>query len=170
MSRWFRHYSGMMRDEKLVSAAVKSKQPVHLVVWVWGAILESASEVQDGGRYEFDCDEAAYFLRCEGADITNILDALETLGRVHQGVVVRWSEDFIDADRPSPHRWSIIRTRVFERDDYTCQYCGARGGKLECDHVHPVARGGQHDDSNLVTACLPCNRSKRDKFLHEWLQ
>ena len=58
--------------------------------------------------------------------------------------------------------------RIFSRDDYTCQYCGARGIKLECDHVHPVSRGGSHDDSNLVTACVGCNRAKRAKTVAEW--
>ena len=57
---------------------------------------------------------------------------------------------------------------IFTRDDYTCQYCGVRGTKLECDHKHPVARGGSHDDENLVTACRTCNRSKRDKLITEW--
>ena len=28
MSRWFRHYAGLCRDEKLVSVAIKSKQPI----------------------------------------------------------------------------------------------------------------------------------------------
>ncbi len=62
MSRWFRHYAGLARDDKLVRVALKSKQPVERVMWVWVAILESASEINDGGRYDFDADEAAYFL------------------------------------------------------------------------------------------------------------
>lgn len=70
--------------------------------------------------------------------------------------------------RPASHIWRAIREFVFGRDDYTCQYCGARGVKLECDHVVPVARGGTHEFSNLVTACFGCNRSKRDKLLSEW--
>ena len=60
------------------------------------------------------------------------------------------------------------RAMVYERDGRQCQYCGARGIKLECDHVHPVSRGGSHDDSNLVTACVGCNRSKRAKTVAEW--
>jgi hypothetical protein len=66
------------------------------------------------------------------------------------------------------HEWAAIRNEVFERDDYTCRYCGARGGKLECDHVVPVSRGGGNEPSNLATACFQCNRSKRDKLLSEW--
>ena len=71
-------------------------------------------------------------------------------------------------ERPLSHVWKAIRNRIFQRDDYTCQYCGERGKKLECDHVVPVASGGHHGDSNLVTACFACNRSKRDKLVSEW--
>lgn len=88
----------MMRDEKLVSAAVKSKQPVERVVWVWGAILESAAEINDGGRYDFDPDEAAYFLRCDGSEIAGILSALESLGRVSEGLVARWCDRQYESD------------------------------------------------------------------------
>lgn len=65
-------------------------------------------------------------------------------------------------------RWAYLRSIVFERDDFTCRYCGARGGKLECDHVIPVARGGVTELHNLVTACRPCNRSKGARSLEEW--
>lgn len=71
--------------------------------------------------------------------------------------------------RPCPTVWKVIRIRIFERDDFTCQYCGVRGVDLECDHVLPVSRGGSSDDDNLVTACKPCNRSKRAKTPAEWL-
>ena len=73
-----------------------------------------------------------------------------------------------DSDRPPAHVWSDTRNRVFARDNYTCQYCGEHGKRLECDHVVPVARGGSHQDENLVTACFKCNRSKRDKLVPEW--
>ena len=65
--------------------------------------------------------------------------------------------------------WVEMRSRVFERDDYTCTYCGERGGSLECDHVVPVSRSGSNDESNLVTACKDCNRSKGAKLLNEWV-
>lgn len=39
MSRWFRHYAGMMRDDKLVGAAIRAKQPVERVVWVWADVV-----------------------------------------------------------------------------------------------------------------------------------
>jgi hypothetical protein len=98
MTRWFRHYAGMMRDEKLVRAAMKAKQPVERVVWVWGALLESAAELNDGGRYDFDADEAAYFLRCENDDMSSIVEALCDLGRVLDGKVTKWGDRQFESD------------------------------------------------------------------------
>lgn len=66
------------------------------------------------------------------------------------------------------HEWRAIRTLIFERDDFTCGYCGERGGRLECDHVVPVAQGGGNDPGNLITACFRCNRSKGARRADEW--
>ena len=98
MSRWFRHYAGMMRDDKLVSVAIRAKQPVERVVWVWGAILESAAEINDGGRYDFDCAEAAYFLRCDVSDLEAAIGGLEQMGRIAAGRVCKWGERQYDSD------------------------------------------------------------------------
>jgi len=111
MSRWFRHYAGMMRDEKLVKVAVKSKQTVERVVWVWGAILESAAEINDAGRYELDAGEAAYFLRCDEGDILCVVECLESIGRLHAGVVARWSDRQFDSDS-SRERQRRYRERI----------------------------------------------------------
>ena len=111
MSRWFRHYAGMMRDEKLVRAAIHSRQPVERVVWVWGAILESASEVNDGGRFDIDAGEAAYFLRVDEGDIRDILAALDILGRISDGSVVKWGDRQFDSDQ-SRERQKRYRERL----------------------------------------------------------
>ena len=71
-------------------------------------------------------------------------------------------------NRLSAEAWDRIRNAVFKRDNYTCCYCGARGGKLECDHLEPISKGGTNELGNLVTACLACNRAKRTKLLSEW--
>lgn|SRR5690554_3650112 len=54
------------------------------------------------------------------------------------------------------------KMRVMRRDRYTCAYCGAEGKdvELQIDHIVPVAKGGSHHISNLVTACMACNQSK----------
>lgn len=116
MSRWFRHYAGMMRDEKLVRVAVRAKQPVERVVWVWGALLESAAEINDGGRFEFDTGEAAYFLRCDDADLGSILAGLESLGRIGGGMVAKWGERQYDSDG-AKERQRRYRERLKSKSD-----------------------------------------------------
>lgn len=137
MSRWFRHYAGMMRDEKLVSAAVKSRQPVERVVWVWGAILESASEINDNGRYDFDAGEAAYFLRCDDADLVGILACLESLGRLSGGVVVRWSDRQYSSDSAAERQ-----RRYRERKSGNAPVHGDGGDDQRNGDVTPPSRDG----------------------------
>src|SRR5436305_2189675 len=57
------------------------------------------------------------------------------------------------------HRRKITRRAVFARDDWTCQYCGARAN-LTVDHVVPRSKGGGSSWDNIVASCAPCNRRK----------
>src|SRR5436309_6572743 len=57
------------------------------------------------------------------------------------------------------HRRKITRRAVFARDDWTCQYCGARSN-LTVDHVVPRSKGGGSSWDNIVASCAPCNRRK----------
>lgn len=58
-------------------------------------------------------------------------------------------------------RTRVTKARIFERDAYTCGYCGKVGKKgLTLDHIVPKSRGGTNDPSNLVAACMPCNNWK----------
>jgi 5-methylcytosine-specific restriction endonuclease McrA len=62
--------------------------------------------------------------------------------------------------RPRP-QMRLSRREVFNRDRYTCQYCGRPGAReLTLDHVFPRHRGGRHTWENLVTACKSCNHRK----------
>ena len=72
--------------------------------------------------------------------------------------------------RPATSIWIAITERIHKRDGYTCQYCGDYDVPLECDHIHPVSRGGSNEDENLCSSCMPCNRSKSNKLLSEWVR
>src|ERR1700758_3705292 len=60
-----------------------------------------------------------------------------------------------------PHRRKITRRAVFARDNWTCQYCGARSN-LTVDHVIPRSKGGGSSWDHIVASCAPCNRRKGD--------
>ena len=104
---------------------------------------------------------------CEGM---TLLQFAEILNQDHLPVKLKIKGPFSVDKHPRPCRetWRVVKTRILKRDDYTCAYCGSRGGILEVDHIHPVSKGGSHEDVNLTTACLPCNRSKSNKTVEEW--
>ena len=54
------------------------------------------------------------------------------------------------------------RVNIYQRDNFTCQYCGKqlRWSELSYDHLVPRARGGRTTFLNIVTACRPCNAKK----------
>lgn len=142
MSRWFRHYAGMMRDDKLVRAAIRSKQTIERVVWIWGAILESAAEVDDAGRYDLDAEEIAYFLRADRADVDAVLVALESLGRIDSGAVVKWSDRQFQSDR-SADRQRRYRERKAAADAEREQ----DDGQAERDNNDEVTSLSRHGDA-----------------------
>ena len=123
MSCWFRHYAGMMRDDKLVRVALKSGQTIERVLWVWGAVLESASDCNDGGKFDFDVAEAAYFLRIKPAPILAILEALEAAGHIADSVVTRWKSRQFQSDsskqRVAAHRARKRGCNVTGENDVT---------------------------------------------------
>jgi 5-methylcytosine-specific restriction endonuclease McrA len=59
---------------------------------------------------------------------------------------------------------AFTRFNLFLRDEFCCQYCGARG-ELTFDHVIPRARGGITSWENVVAACSRCNLRKGSQTL-----
>lgn len=81
--------------------------------------------------------------------------------------VLIWKDRQLD-ERRGDKEWKKIRERIFDRDNYTCVYCGAHVGTLHCDHVMPISRGGSNEEDNLVTACDSCNHKKHAKTPEQW--
>jgi 5-methylcytosine-specific restriction endonuclease McrA len=63
-------------------------------------------------------------------------------------------------------RVAFTRFNLFLRDEFTCQYCAAKGD-LTFDHVVPRAVGGITSWTNVVAACSPCNLRKGSRSLKQ---
>lgn len=125
----------------------------------------------DGGPIEDDERCISRFCGCSIRKWRTVRDRLIALGKIvrtAEGRILDVGMPHSAPDRPPISGWAALRNIVFKRDDFTCRYCGTKDAHLECDHIHPVSRGGSSDLSNLATACRRCNRSKSNLTIGEW--
>lgn len=61
----------------------------------------------------------------------------------------------------STSKYQKWRTRIFKRDNYTCQLCFKRGGELQADHIKPFAFFPKLRFilSNGRTLCIECHKT-----------
>ena len=160
---WFRAYTEMVDDEKLRLLAFEDR-------WHFVALLclKGQGLIDEGGSLLMR--KVAVKLGLSVVELGDVVSRLAAVELVDKETLQPSMHLVVERDelRPTASVWRVIRERIFVRDDYTCQYCGERGGRLECDHIFPVSRGGGHEDENLTTACRECNRSKRAKTVAEW--
>ena len=80
------------------------------------------------------------------------------------------------------HNFGLLKFKIFERDNNTCQKCGYKWEPynaekeswveyikhsyrqtdcIECDHIVPICLGGdEFDENNLQTLCVKCHKKK----------
>ena len=51
------------------------------------------------------------------------------------------------------------RAHALDRDNYTCQICGAKNTRLEVHHIKYRSQGGSDDLENLITLCEDCHHN-----------
>lgn len=66
-------------------------------------------------------------------------------------------------------RDKILRKKVFERDNFTCQKCKIIDDEslLEAHHITPLCFGGKDETENLITLCKDCHHfapNKKEEF------
>jgi 5-methylcytosine-specific restriction endonuclease McrA len=72
-------------------------------------------------------------------------------------------------DRIPAYEAPFTRRNLYQRDNFTCQYCGTRlpADRLSIDHVQPKSKGGKTTWDNCVLACVGCNTRKADRTLQD---
>lgn len=57
-------------------------------------------------------------------------------------------------------KYTMWRESVFQRDNFTCVFCGQKGGRLTADHIKPWALYPhiRFDPNNGRTLCRPCHQ------------
>lgn len=70
--------------------------------------------------------------------------------------------------------WQKKRLEVFERDNYTCQYCGSTTKELHVHHktYKKGAKPWEYDNDSLITLCHDCheNETQEKKELYTMFQ
>ena len=61
-----------------------------------------------------------------------------------------------------------VRAYLLEKFKHKCAYCGKTNTPLEVEHIIPKSRGGSNQVSNLVIACVPCNKKKNAQTATEF--
>lgn len=106
-------------------------------------------------------------------------EAVSTVWRDRADVVEVWPDAFYHSPSVTLAVPKVIALRTFVhisaepkfcrrsillRDRFRCQYCGNRfdSEDLTFDHVVPRAAGGLTEWSNILSACVACNKAKRD--------
>jgi len=147
------------------------------LLWQW-----CLGYAEDGDITDFDASDIAEAMQWEGDPDILIAALVDARVGDRAGFLERTPEGRLIVHdwgglvrKPREGRlpwadWAVIRLIVFRRDEWTCQYCGTRAGPFECDHIHPISRGGTNALTNLVTACIACNRAKYNKTVEEWQQ
>lgn len=62
-----------------------------------------------------------------------------------------------------------VREYLLEKWNRECAYCGVENVPLEVEHIQPKSKGGSDRVSNLALACHPCNQSKGNQDIQDFL-
>ena len=117
-----------------------------------------------------DTDEGAGFQSHDAASwlsLSKDYDGPEVIHSVRQQLRIPSIIVLCYYDRLPKQEIKFCRQTIFERDKFTCQYCGGRfeNRDLNLDHVIPREKGGETSWENVVCSCIRCNTRKANKLL-----
>lgn len=98
MTRWYRAYAGTVKDDKLAEVAIVSGCSRSVAIATWHAILESAAETDDAGRFETTARRVAATLGEPAAVIEAAFAAMVEIGMLEGNAVAAWKRRQYESD------------------------------------------------------------------------
>ena len=133
-------------------------------------IFEGHPQVRKNNNSNHYCWNCSYildfisekdYLSCSGVGLTN------AHASVRNGEVIIWVGkrppwERTNKDIRNSPEYKEWRTKVFERDKYTCQHCNQVGGDLNAHHIKPFAKYKElrFEVSNGLTLCVECHKKE----------
>lgn len=124
-------------------------------------------------KYKCNCGNISYIAfakfqygqRCRKCQARTISEKLRGPNSINWDHSRTLEERIKDRRYPEYYEW---RRKVFERDDFTCQVCGLRGGRLNAHHIQAFAKFPElrTEASNGITLCSDCHSTYHRKIEH----
>lgn len=162
--KWIKIKTDMFESEKIKLIEQLPKGDTVIALWFrW--YLQSSKDKSFQIQNISDYPMEEYLAILANKTTSDVAHALKVLVDYE---LIESSEDYIKINRfwltnqewrntVEAKRW---RNRVFARDNYTCQKCGVRGGKLNAHHIKPFAKYEElrFELSNGMTLCYKCHK------------
>lgn len=111
MSRWYRAYAGTVRDDKLAECAVIAGCSRSIVIATWHAILESAAETADAGRFETSARRVAAILGEPLAVVEAVFAGMGEVGLIEGDTLPAWKRRQFESDNSTERSRKHRETR-----------------------------------------------------------
>lgn len=158
---WFRWYHGTVSDPKLALIARKAQQPRPVVVAIWAALLECASQANPRGDIAgFDAETLAVTLDIDESAIADVLDAMIAKGMITDNSLTAWSQRQVCRERDDDSKGRVAAYRQRNREQVTPSNAtvtpsNALRERVEKKESREEERRGRKDRENKTTTPTP---------------
>ena len=154
---WFRVYHGMPSDPKWPIISRRSGQPIGVVVSVWVALLDHASQAEDRGDVSsFDCEAYDALYGYEDGTTQAVYEALESKNMIESGRLRSW-------DKRQPLREDTGSETAKSSTSRVREYRARQRSETQCNAV----KRSETQCNAVKRSETQCNAVKRQEEIRE---